>query len=528
MADRLIDPGAGSYESLRGAFTWNIPATFNLGAACLDHPPESVAMIVDRDGATERYTFADIDRMSAALAAELLRRGVGRGDRVGVVIPQSLETAVAHVACWRIGVVSIPLAGLFGPDALAYRLTDADASLVIATPECRRKVAEAMPDLDVIDTVDDVPGIYARGGTVEPADTAAEDPAFLIYTSGTTGAAKGALHAHRTIFGHLTGFEVVYEYAPQPGDVIWTPADWAWIGALMDVLVPAWYHGMAVLTTPARFDPQAAVELMDRHAVTLAFLPPTALKMMRSADVDGNHLRLRAVMSGGEALGEAMHAWADERLGGAAINEAYGQTEANFIVGNCASTWPVKPGSMGRPFPGHTLEVHDGDGNRVVDEVGELAVRAPDPVLMLGYWNRPDATVEKYRGDWLLTGDLVREDDDGYLWFESRADDLIISAGYRIGPGEIEASLMTHDAVAMCAVIGVPHDTRGEVPAAWVVVRDDVVPGDGLADELQQHVRTRLAAHEVPRRITFVDELPTTTTGKILRRALRDGGAESP
>jgi acetyl-CoA synthetase len=263
------------------------------------------------------------------------------------------------------------------------------------------------------------------------------------------------------------------------------------------------------------------VELMIEHGVTLAFLPPTALKMMRAADVDGSGMRLRSIFTGGEALGEELLGWVSDNLG-CAVNEGYGQTEANIVVGNCSSVWPVRPGSMGRAIPGHDVQVQDEDGRRLIGEVGEIVVRSPDPVMMLGYWNRPDATDQKYREGWLLTGDLGREDDDGYLWFESRKDDVISSMGYRIGPGEIEESLMRHPAVAMAAVIGVPDDVRGQVPAAFVVLRPGHEPGENLAVQLQQHVRTRLAAHEVPRQVEFVDDLPRTATGKIMRRALRE------
>jgi acetyl-CoA synthetase len=314
----------------------------------------------------------------------------------------------------------------------------------------------------------------------DAAPTMADDPAFLIYTSGTTGPPKGALHAHRSLIGHLPGFELYYEFFPQTGDVIWTPADWAWIGALMDVVVPAWCFGMTVLTDRADFDPHHAVELMADHGVSLAFLPPTALKMMRAASVDGSALQLRAIFTGGEPLGEEMLAWASDTLG-CAINEGYGQTEANIVAGNSSRVWPVRPGSMGKAIPGHDVQVQDDDGARLIGET------------------------------------------DGYLWFESRKDDVILSMGYRIGPGEIEESLMAHPSVAMCAVVGVPDELRGEVPAAFVVLRDSWVATDELAVELQQHVRTKLAAHEVPRRVTFVADLPRTTTGKIMRRALRDG-----
>ena len=519
----MFRPGPGlTYESLRRDFRYEIPDRFNLGAACCDpHDPESVALIgVDRSGGVSETTFGDLSEVTSRVAGGLSRSHVEPGDRVAVVVPQSLATGIAHLAIWKLGAVSLPLASLFGPDALAYRLRDSGAVATIVSPGNRSKVEEAVPGLPIIEVGPQFAGL-GSGDPVPVADTAAEDPVFLIYTSGTTGPPKGALHPHRSLFGHLPAFELYYEFAPQPGDVIWTPADWAWIGGLMDVVIPAWYYGMTVLTTDSDFDPHRAVKLMADHGVTLAFLPPTALKMMRAADVDGSGLRLRSIFSGGEALGEELLGWVTDTLG-CAVNEGYGQTEANIVVGNCSSVWPVRPGSMGRAIPGHDVQVQDEDGNRLIGEVGEIVVRAGDPVMMLGYWNRPDATEEKYRDGWLLTGDLGREDEDGYLWFESRKDDVISSMGYRIGPGEIEESLMGHPAVAMSAVIGVPDEVRGQIPAAFVVLRPGYEPDEDLAAELQQHVRTRLAAHEVPRRVTFVDDLPRTTTGKIMRRTLRD------
>ncbi|MDH3250237.1 MAG: AMP-binding protein [Acidimicrobiia bacterium] len=511
-----------SYEDLVDGFTYVIPDHFNLGAACTDQQSQAATAVisVDATGAAVTTSYGELADRTSRLAAGLAGLGVERGDRVGVVAPQSLEVGIAHLAIWKLGAVSLPLASLFGPDALRYRLTDSGAKLAIVSADNRDKVIEAVPGLEILDTGAELLEAMSGPALEAVADTSAEEPVFLIYTSGTTGPPKGALHAHRTIFGHLPAFELYYDFAPTPGDVIWTPADWAWIGALMDVVIPAWYHGMAVLTADLDFDPHGAVRLMSEHDVTLAFLPPTALKMMRAAGVDGSALNLRAIFTGGEALGEEMLVWARRELG-CPINEGYGQTEANIVVGNSSRVWPVRPGSMGRAIPGHVVQVQDDDGNRLVDEVGEIVVKAPDPVMMLEYWARPDATDAKFRNGWLLTGDLGREDVDGYLWFESRKDDVISSMGYRIGPGEIEESLMSHPAVAMCAVIGVPDDIRGQVPAAFVVVNDGVEATDELAAELQHHVRSRLAAHEVPRRVTFLEELPRTTTGKIMRRALR-------
>ena len=519
IVPRLADP---TYDRLVASMYWRVPVVFNMGAACADvAPADSVALVtVEGDGEGTPTTFGELSRWSDQLAAALKARGLDRGDRIGIVAPQSLETGLSHLAVWKLGAISLPLASLFGPDALRYRLHDAGARTALVSPENVAKVREASPGLELMVMDDDFWSELRACEPIDPAITLAEDPAFLIYTSGTTGPPKGALHAHRTLFGHLPAFELYYEYAPRPADVIWTPADWAWIGGLMDVLIPAWYHGMTVLTAPLRFEPHRAVDLMVEHHVTCAFLPPTALKMMRAAGAGSSNLQLRAIFTGGEPLGAEMLGWAETKLG-AHVNEGYGQTEANIVVGNCASTWPVKPGSMGRPIPGHQVVVLDETGNPVVGEVGELAVRAPDPVMMIEYWNQPEATAGKYSEGWLLTGDLGREDDDGYLWFVSRKDDIISSGGYRIGPGEIEESLMGHAAVALCAVIGVPDEIRGQVPAAYVVLNEGFASSDPLAEELQQHVRVRLAAHEVPRHVLFVDDLPTTTTGKLLRRELQ-------
>ncbi|MDH5420496.1 MAG: AMP-binding protein [Acidimicrobiia bacterium] len=516
---RLADP---TYDGLAAAMQWHIPDVFNMGAACADiAPPDAVALVtVERDREGASTTFGELSRWSGQLAAALKARGVDRGDRIGIVAPQSLETGLSHLAVWKLGAISLPLASLFGPDALRYRLDDAGARMALVSPENVVKVREAGPGIELMVMDDDFWSELQACEPIDSASTLAEDPAFLIYTSGTTGPPKGALHAHRALFGHLPAFELYYEYAPQPHDVIWTPADWAWIGGLMDVLVPAWYHGMTVLKAPHGFEPHEAVDLMVQHKVTCAFLPPTALKMMRAAGAGSSNLQLRAIFTGGEPLGAEMLGWAETNLG-ARVNEGYGQTEANIVVGNCASTWPVKPGSMGRPIPGHQVAVLDDEGNPAVGEVGELAVRAPDPVMMIEYWNQPEATAGKYLDGWLLTGDLGREDNDGYLWFVSRKDDIISSGGYRIGPGEIEESLMGHAAVAHCAVTGVPDEIRGQVPAAYVVLNKGFTSSDHLAEELQQHVRVRLAAHEVPRHLFFVAELPRTTTGKIVRRELR-------
>jgi acetyl-CoA synthetase len=531
---------ASSYTELWNQIdyaTLQFPHPFNLGVACLDeHDPGDRALtVVHADRSSTDYTFGDVRRQANRLANALIALGIGRGDVVAVVNPASYETGVAYVSLWRMGAIALPLSSLFGPDALAYRLGNGEARAVITSAANVDKVHEALSvaDRDVpVLVIGKAPGsgdhdfdalLADASDEFEVVQTAAEDPAFLIYTSGTTGNPKGALHAHRIVFGELPAFEALYEFYPQPGDVLWSPADWAWIAGIMDVFVPAWFYGLPLIVDMQRsFDPERVVWLMREHRVTLTFLPPTGLRMIRSTGLPGGGFALRAVCTGGEALGADLLGWAEDFFG-ATVNEAYWQTELNGICGNCASVFPVKPGSLGRAFAGTRVAVLDDSGQPVIGRPGEIAADRHHPLTMLEYWRNPEATRDKFLGDWLLTGDIGVMDEDGYVWFQSRKDDVINSSGYRIGPGEIEECLGSHPAVALSAVIGVPDERRGEVPKAFVVLRAGYAADDRLADELRAHVRTRLAPHEVPREIAFLDDLPRTTTGKILRRALRDG-----
>lgn len=528
---------ASSYEELWSQIdykTLEIPDHFNLGFACIDDndPDLRAITIVARDRTARSYTFGDVRERASRLANALQARGVARGDVVAVVNPASLETGVAYMALFRAGMIALPISSLFGPDALAYRFRHSGAKAVITSAANASKVREALGASDVTVLVISGEGEDPGTGSFEqaiadasaeftPVDTAAEDPAFLMYTSGTTGDPKGALHAHRIVFGEIPAFEALYEFYPQPGDILWSPADWAWIAGLMDILVPAWFYGLPVVVDEERaFDPERSLWLMREFGVTLTLLPATALRMIRASGLPGGGFSYRSVCSGGEALGADLLAWGEEFFE-APINEAYGQTELNGICGNCASVFPIKPGSLGRPFPGNRVAILNERGEPVIGESGEIAVDRHHPLTMIEYWQNPAATKEKFLGDWLLTGDLGRMDEDGYVWFESRKDDLINSAGYRIGPGEIEDCLGSHPAVALVAVVGVPDERRGQVPKAFVVLRSGFEPSSQLASELQTHVRERLAPHEVPRQVEFIDDLPRTTTGKVMRRALR-------
>ncbi|NKB60061.1 MAG: AMP-binding protein [Alphaproteobacteria bacterium] len=529
-----------NYEQVRGRFRWAIPARYNMGVdVCDKHAastPDAPALLcLDADLKLETYSFRMLQRLSNKLANLYQANGLAREDRVAILLPQAPETAIAHIAAYKAGLIAVPLFILFGEDALEYRLQTSGAKALILGAESLEKIAnirDRLPELELVLSIDGPSdkvqdfhaALEAASDRFTPLATAPNDPALLVFTSGTTGPPKGALHAHRTLLGHLPGVEFPQEFFPQKGDLFWTPADWAWVGGLIDVLLPSLHHGIPVLAYRARkFDPEETFRLMADHRVRNAFMPPTALKLMRQVpDPRARwNYAMRSIGSGGETLGTELLDWGRDTFG-LTINEFYGQTECNLVVGNCASIMPVRPGSMGRAIPGHTVGIIDEDGNELPDgEVGSIAIKQPDPVAFLGYWNNPEATQEKFAGDWLKTGDLGTRDDDGYFWYVGRDDDVITSAGYRIGPGEIEDCLMTHPAVALAAVVGVPDPIRTQAIKAYIVLRDDTENSDGLTQDIQDFVKTRLAAHEYPRLIEFLDELPMTTTGKIMRRELR-------
>lgn len=534
-------PHGASYDEVSSRFRWDVPAHYNIGIDVCDkwaeRDPGRVALIFKRrDGGVDEYTFADIRRDSGRMANLLRSLGIRRGDRVGILLPQAPETAVSHVAVYKMGAVAVPLFSLFGVDALHFRLANCGARAVVTDAAGAEKMAalkDRLPDLQVVLCIDgpqhgflDLHALLAgQPDGFAAEDTLADDPALIIYTSGTTGQPKGALHAHRVLLGHLPGVEMSHDLFPQAGDRIWTPADWAWIGGLLDVLLPAWHHGVTVVAHRfEKFDADEAFRLIADFGVRNAFLPPTALKMMRGVENPRERFAfsMRSIASGGETLGTELLDWG-RRTFGLTINEFYGQTECNMIVSSCAAVMPGKPGIMGRPVPGHDVAVIDDDGNRLQPgALGHIAVHRPDPVMFLGYWANPDATAAKFIGDWLVTGDQGEMDEEGYIRFVGRADDVITSAGYRIGPGEIEDCLIAHPAVRMAAVVGAPDPLRTEIVKAYVVLNEDARPGPELVRDIQEHVKTRLAAHEYPREIDFVDALPMTTTGKIIRRELRD------
>ncbi|MFN3953024.1 MAG: AMP-binding protein [Pararhodobacter sp.] len=512
-------PPLGDHDALSAGFRWALPARLNMARqVCFDwlENPERVAIIdlsgSDLSGAARRdLSYGELAAMARGLAAHLIARGVRRGDRVGVLRAQDPWCAAAHITIWSLGAISLPLFKLFGPDALASRLGDSGAQWVITDATGAALLGE-MPVRPLIPEA----ASLDLAATPPIADTGPEDPAVLIYTSGTTGAPKGALHGHRVLSGHLPGVEISHDRLGQPGDVLWTPADWAWIGGLFDVLMPGLAIGVPVVAARlAKFTPDGARAIVEAGGVRNIFFPPTALKMLKAADMALPGLR--SVASGGEPLGAEMLEWG-QRAFGLSINEFYGQTECNMIASSAGSLFAPRPGCIGKPVPGHELAVLDNGGTLLGEGIeGDIAVRRGSASMMLGYWQKPEATIEKFRGDWMLTGDRGLWE-AGFLRFVGREDDVITSAGYRIGPAEIEDCLLRHPGVAMAAVIGRPDTLRTEVVRAYVVPRR----GQHLdAAMVQAHVRERLSAHLVPREVVLTDSLPMTVTGKIIRKELK-------
>ena len=532
-------PDTRDYRELRAAFRWQIPERYNIGVDACDkwavREPERTALLVHRAAGDIRpFSYGALREQSNRLANAFAAHGIERGDRVAIILPQTPETAVAHIAIYKLGAIAVPLASLFGVDALAYRLENSGARAVVTNKAGVAKLAEIRGKLPALKLTICIDGpdenafgfhetLARASDNFSPADTAGEDPALMVYTSGTTGQPKGALHAHRVLLGHFPGVEFHHEFFPQPGDRVWTPADWAWAGGLLNVLLPGLALGVPVVARKSdKFDPGEVFALMAQAGVRNTFIPPTALRMLRGAGKPKHKLSLRTVASGGEVLGTETYEWGRSALG-LTINEFYGQTECNIVLSSCAAIGVSQPGAIGLPVPGHEVAVIRTDGTICAPgETGQIAVRRPDPVMFLEYWKRPDATREKFIGDWMTTGDQGCTDGDGYFHFIGRDDDVITSAGYRIGPGEIEDCLIRHPAVALAAAVGKPDELRTEIVKAFVVLKPGHAPSPALASEIQAFVRTHLSAHEYPREVAFIDEMPMTTTGKVIRRLLRD------
>jgi acetyl-CoA synthetase len=534
------------YAELHAAHRWDVPPSFNLAHACCGRWAADRARFAlyweDEDGSRAALTFWDLQQQANRLSNSLASAGVVRGDRVALILPQRPETIIAHLAVHQLGAIAVPLSFLFGPEALEYRLQNSAAKVAFVDPQSLPNlvpIRDRCPGLSLVVGVAGAasPGIESWASLQSAShrfsalDTRPTDPALLIYTSGTTGPPKGALMPHQCLLGNLPGFTHSHDGYPQSGDLFWSPADWAWTGGLMDALLPALYFGQPIVGYRGRFDAERALRLIERYQIRNTFLFPTALKLMMKAyprPRDAFDVNLRTIMSAGEAVGTTVFEWARDALG-VTINEMFGQTEMNYIVGNSQSQWPAKPGSMGRPYPGHRIAVLDDAGREQPANVaGDIAVNriapdgSPDPVFFLGYFGNDEATRGKFIGDWCRTGDIAVKDDDGYLWYQGRADDMFKAAGYRIGPSEIENCLVKHPAVANAAVVPSPDEVRGNIVKAFIVLAPGHTASAALEDDIARHVRAHLAPYEYPKDIEFIDALPMTTTGKVQRKVLRE------
>lgn len=532
-----------SYEELTETFEWEIPEELNVASYICDrwanNYPDRVALHIKNDPRGKgEYTFGELQTAANQLANYFESEGVERGDRIGINVPQKAEGVIGHLAAWKLGAVTVPLSTLFGQDGLRYRLNDSGATAALvddSTIEVYRTIEDDLDDLSIALTVGDVDqtdtetdfwdALDGHNSEFDTVTTAAEDDLTIFYTSGTTGDPKGVRHAHRMLLGHLPLFTSWFlSLELTEDDVYWTPASWTWMGGLGIVVLPAMFFGMPTVGWNEQFAPEDVFELVETYSITNYWIPPTALRMMMQEDQAAERhdvSTVRTITSGGESLGKTIIDWVNETFEGADVHEGYGQTEANMIVGGCEPLDAVRPGKIGKAAPGQVVEILDSDtGEPTVEpgDVGEIGIRyGENPACFKEYWNKPEKTAGKIQDGWLLTEDLGTMDEDGYLEFVSRKDDVIISSGYRIGPEEVEDSLAGHNAVADAGVIGVPDDKRGEIPKAYVKLADGYEASEALKNDLQDHVKNRLAKYEYPRQLEFIDELPKTATGKIRR-----------
>lgn len=537
-----------SWDQLRANFSWEIPKSMNAAFYVCDvHADDQDRLAIlheDYAGAKGRITFKELQNVTNQLAKYLVQKGLNKGDRVAICLAQRPQTLISHLAAWKAGCISVPLTVLFGPDALRYRLKNADAKIAVVEETVLNTVRSLRDELTRLETVIVVGDADLEGNEIGFEDAAAsmsadfepllmhpDDPMLLTYTGGTTGAPKGVVQRHCFVFHAAGHFGALGNAEIRDDDVFWNPADYAWIAPLFDLAFPALFYGRPVLTylSGGKFDPQKAFKLIEDYKLTVAYIPPTGLRMMRRVENPGRRFDLssmRVLVSGGESLGKAVPEWAVETFNPeTVVHEIYGQSEGTLLTMNCQRYFEYKY-NIGKAVPGLELEVVDDSGHRVpAGKAGELAVKATDgnPIVLKEYWKKPRETEEKFLGGWMLTGDLVIKDEEDYFTFVSRKDDVIISSGYRIGPVEVEDTIIKHEAVVEAGVIGVPDEMRGQIVKAFIALSPGYEPSEALKKELQEFVKQRLAKHEYPREIEFISEIPKTTTGKIRRKDLREG-----
>ncbi len=532
-----------SYDAVYRNFRWNIPTTLNIGVEICDKWATDkfrVALIhKDRHAQVRKFTYWELANLSNRFANALVAHGTSRGDRVAVFLPNAPETLIAHIAAYKTGAILVPLITLFGPIAIQYRLESSGATTLITDMDNLHKVLEVKESLPALKTLIVVGGGGREGSLdfwaaleqgsrhFDAVRTGCDDPALIVYTSGTTGPPKGALHGHRLLPAEVVNLGFNLDMFPQPGDLLWSHCDWAYIAGSFAALYPTLSNGLSIVNyeRTGAFDPEEAFDVIAEYGVTAIFAIATALRMMMRAvphpkqrfDLD----ELRTIGVGGETMGPDLLEWSRRELG-VTFNENYGLTECDYSICNCSTIMPIREGSMGRAIPGHVVEIIDPKGRVLAPAAfGEIAIKRPNPSIFLGYWNDPQATQARYIGEWFRTGDYGTKDEDGYFWFVGREDDVIVSGGFRIGPGEIESALKKHDAVADAAVIGIPDDTKGEAVKAYVLLHPGAAATEDLEKELRRHVRDKLEVHAYPREIEFMDVLPIGNTGKVLKKELR-------
>lgn len=530
-----------SYEALCESFEWELPDRFNIADYVCDRWAEDKSRVAffaeEADGTERTITFWEVRNASNQMANYLVDQGIEPGDRIGVMSPQKPETVMATLAIWKVGGVAIPLSTLFGPDAVNYRLGDAEAAAAFVDESVVDAFRRSNSDVGLTITIGDVEreegevdfwsSIADRSREFDTADTTPRDDAMLVYTSGTTGDPKGVRHGHEVMLGSLPQFITFgMDMDREASQVFYSPAAWAWVASTITLWAPL-YYGIPVVSYNGQMEIENELRLLEKYGVTNYFNAPTGIRqLMQIEDIDEYELDLHMVYCGGEAVTQSIVDWVTDTFEDVAINQGYGLTEAMGVISDCEALMEFKEGTMGQESPGHDVTLVDPETSEPLDEygtIGEIAVRYEgNPVCFKEYWNKPEKTAETKTDGLLLTGDLATVDEDGYYTFVGRKDDVIICSGYRIGPEEVEDTITKHDAVIDAGVIGVPDETRGEIPKAFVVVKDGHDPSDDLKSDLQQFVKDRLAKYEYPRDIEFIDELPTTVTGKVRRVDLRD------
>ena len=521
----------------------NIPPETNiykmtLGNYLSDEYINNPAIIFEhQNGQIQSFTFGQVEEMAQGLASKLDSLGYGFGSNVAIHTGQHPDTAIAHMAICKIGGVAVTLSQLYGPETLKHAMNDCKVEVLITSSQAwenlRKTKSDKFPYLKYVILREPDEGskeislidAYYYESNFQPRYGLANDPALLMYTSGSTGKPKGILHGHRVLASYKPSINLFFNLSMKKENaVFWSPSDWAWVGGLLDMLFPAWMAGKAIATSEDRFNAEWAFKFIERHKVTHTFLAPTAIKRLAQLENprDKYDLSLEVVCTGGEALASETLEWAEKKLG-VVCNEFYGMTEVNHLVGNCKALYPRKPGSMGRIYPGHKVLLIDEELSEVdTNNTGEIVTSSKSPTRFLGYLNNSAKEDDMKIGSYLRTHDLASKDSDGYFWYKGRSDDLIKSSGFRIGPAEIEDTLLSHESISEAAVIGKPDQDRGSIVKAFVRLHKKYKPSKELKEEIRSFVRENLAAYKAPREIEFVDNFIMTSSGKINRRILRE------